>query len=165
MVIATQYLLPGAIGSLYSTYLGASGGKSPYSWSLQSGSFPYGLNLSTATGALSGIPSAAGTFSCTFKITDAQGVSATKLLTLQIANYAISSARIGYAYSYGLTASGGTAPYSWLLTGGALPPGLKLASSGVVSGTPIKTGSYTFTIRVTDSKGLTGVSTVLMKVL
>lgn len=166
VVIATQYLLPGAVGSPYSTYLGASGGKSPYRWSLQSGQFPSGLNLNATTGAISGTPSSAGTFSCTVKATDAQGgVSATKTFTLQIANYSIPNARIGYAYSYRLTASGGTAPYSWLQTGGALPPGLKLASSGVVSGTPAKTGSYTFAIRVTDSKGLTGVSTVLMKVL
>lgn len=165
VVIATQYLPAGAVGSLYSTYLGISGGKSPYIWSLQSGQLPYGLNLNVATGAISGAPSVAGIFSCTFKITDAQGVSTTKSLTLLIANYAIRSARIGYAYSYGLTVSGGTKPYSWLLTDGALPPGLKLASSGILSGTPVKTGSYTFTIRVTDSKGLTGVSTVLVKVL
>ncbi|MBT1073312.1 S8 family serine peptidase [Pelotalea chapellei] len=165
VVIATKYFPPGVVGSLYSTYLGASGGKSPYLWSLQSGSLPAGLTLNPTTGALSGIPSAAGTFSCVVKVTDSLGAYSTGSFSVQLANYAITSARAGYAYSYRLNASGGTSPYTWALTGGELPPGLTLASSGVISGIPSKTGSYVFTAKVTDSRGLSGVSTILMKVL
>jgi len=58
----------------------------------------------------------------------------------------------GFAYSQTLTASGGTVPYSWALTGGSLPAGLSLASaSGIVSGSPSTPGSFNFTVRVTDS--------------
>jgi len=48
--------------------------------------------------------------------------------------------------------TGGTAPLTWKVTGGALPPGLKLdARSGVISGTPTLPGTYKFQIAVVDS--------------
>jgi hypothetical protein len=48
------------------------------------------------------------------------------------------------AYSATLTASGGTAPYTWLLTSGTLPAGLMLnAATGAISGTPTVTASAT----------------------
>lgn len=165
VIITTQSLPPGAIGFAYSTYLGASGGKAPYSWYIQSGSLPYGLSLNTTTGAISGTPSTAGSYSIILRATDAQGTFTTSSLVMQIANKAITDARTGYAYYYKLSASGGTAPYSWTLTGGALPPGLLLASSGVISGTPSKAGSYFFNAKVTDSRGLYAVTTLLLKVL
>jgi|LSQX01.3.fsa_nt_gb hypothetical protein len=55
-------------------------------------------------------------------------------------------------YSISLEASGGTAPYRWSRLSGSLPPGLRLSSSGVISGTPTSMGSYTFTVRVTDDR-------------
>ena len=54
-------------------------------------------------------------------------------------------------YSQTLTASGGTAPYGWALMSGFLPPGLSLSPGGQISGTPTSTGTYSFTVRVTDS--------------
>ncbi|SEJ32773.1 Putative Ig domain-containing protein [Dyadobacter sp. SG02] len=52
-----------------------------------------------------------------------------------------------------LTAEGGTPPYTWALTGGALPNGLKLNKNGKIQGMPSKEGNYQFTAKVTDSKG------------
>ena len=52
-----------------------------------------------------------------------------------------------------LTADGGTPPYSWALAGGALPKGLELDKNGKIHGMPTKEGNYTFTAKVTDSKG------------
>lgn len=52
-----------------------------------------------------------------------------------------------------LAAEGGAPPYSWALAGGALPKGLKLDKSGKITGMATKEGNYTFTARVTDSKG------------
>jgi len=56
------------------------------------------------------------------------------------------------AYSALVEASGGFPPYAWSLSSGDLPPGLDLDSStGVISGTPTSTGTYSFTIGVEDS--------------
>ncbi len=60
------------------------------------------------------------------------------------------------AYSQTLAASGGTGPYTWSLTAGALPGGLTLSSGGVISGTPTSTGAFNFTVKATDSLGTSG---------
>ena len=57
------------------------------------------------------------------------------------------------AYSTTMSASGGTAPYTWLDLGGHLPSGLSISSGGVVSGTPTVVGVFTTTIRATDNVG------------
>lgn len=64
---------------------------------------------------------------------------------------------VGATYTTQLTASGGIGPYSWDFVSGKLPEGLSLASSGTISGTPLSTsvGTSYFTVRVTDSFGLT----------
>ena len=53
-----------------------------------------------------------------------------------------------------ITASGGTVPYSFDAIG-ALPPGLALSSTGLISGTPTTPGTVTFSLRATDSRGCT----------
>ncbi len=57
----------------------------------------------------------------------------------------------GRPYSFVLTASGGVLPYSWSITSGALPPGLRLGSSAVLTGTPTVEGNFTFTLEVRDA--------------
>lgn len=48
-----------------------------------------------------------------------------------------------------------TAPYSWSVSAGALPPGLALQPNGQLFGTPTATGTSTFTVRVADATGKT----------
>lgn len=62
----------------------------------------------------------------------------------------------GTAYSETVTAQGGTSPYTFTITSGALPTGCTMSSGGVVSGTPTAAGIYSFTIQVTDTNGHTG---------
>jgi hypothetical protein len=59
----------------------------------------------------------------------------------------------GVAFNQTLAGSGGTAPYSFSVTAGALPTGLTLTPAGVLSGTPTTPGTFTFTIRGTDTTG------------
>jgi Zn-dependent metalloprotease len=59
--------------------------------------------------------------------------------------------------SFTVSASGGSAPYTW--TGTGLPPGVTISSSGTVSGTPTTAGTYSSTVTATDSAGATGSAT------
>jgi hypothetical protein len=59
----------------------------------------------------------------------------------------VTNAYAGYTFS----ASGGSPPYAWAVTAGSLPGGLTLAPDGTLAGTPTAVGSFTFTVRATDS--------------
>src|ERR1019366_1160010 len=58
---------------------------------------------------------------------------------------------VGVPYSQALSATGGTAPYGWVLTGGTLPAGLTLNLGGTITGTPYISGTFGFTARVVDA--------------
>ena len=75
---------------------------------------------------------------------------------LTISAGSVTNGVLGTAYSASLSATGGTAPYSWSVTSGALPGGLGLSTGGVISGTPTAGGAFNFTVRVTDSMGNSG---------
>ena len=102
-------------------------------------------------------------------MTDANGQSATQATSISISAgvsttfSAPPSAAVGGAYSDTLTATGGTAPYTWSVNAGTLPPGITLSAAGVLSGTPTTTGSYPFTVNVTDAnKGVATASITLV---
>ena len=63
----------------------------------------------------------------------------------------------GEAYSRQLTASGGTAPYTFSILVGSLPAGLSLSSGGLISGSPTSAGVTTFTVQAIDNEGNGGV--------
>jgi len=142
--------LPGAtIGALYTQTLTAVFGTAPYKWALVpgQGSLPNGIVLNSTTGVLSGNPTATGVFSFSVQVTDSapQPQSSSQQLTIAVANpLAITTPATlpqegvkGAPYSLTLTATGGTAPYTWSVTTGALPLGLTLNSaSGVITGIP-----------------------------
>lgn len=62
----------------------------------------------------------------------------------------------GSAYSETITAQGGTSPYTFAVTAGALPTGTSMSSGGVISGTATAAGTFSFTVTVTDSLSFTG---------
>jgi hypothetical protein len=72
---------------------------------------------------------------------------------LAIASRALPAARVGRRYAARLKAVGGTAPYRWRRTSGALAPGLRLASTGRVTGVPRRTGTFKLRVRVVDGSG------------
>jgi hypothetical protein len=148
----------GSLNTSYSVNLAAFNGLAPYRWSLTGGSLPGGLLLSSA-GAITGTPGATGTFSFTATVTDALGATASRGFTIMIVNgLAVSSpailpgAMVGKSYTDTLAVSGGTAPYTWTISAGSLPPGLSF-SGDTIAGTPTATGNYAFTALVLDSAG------------
>ena len=83
--------------------------------------------------------------------------------SLAITTTSLASGIAGTSYSAGLTATGGTAGYSWSITSGQLPSGLTLApSSGVISGTPAASGTFSFGVTVTDSSSPQQVATATL---
>jgi len=156
--------LPGGTDTVaYSQTITASGGSSPYTFSVFSGALPTGLSLSSA-GKLSGTPSAAGTYNFTVAASDSIGCPGTQPYSVVIScptitvSGATSNGTLGVAYpSITNSASGGTSPYTFSISSGALPAGLTLNSAnGVISGTPLVGGSFTYVVRATDSHGCTG---------
>ncbi|MFN7976184.1 MAG: putative Ig domain-containing protein, partial [Acidobacteriota bacterium] len=154
----------GTIGVAYSQTVTASGGTAPYTFAVTAGALPAGLALNAATGVISGTPTATGTFNFTITATDANGCTGNRAYTVVISCGTITvnpaslpNGSTGVAYSQTVTASGGTAPYTFAVTAGALPPGLALnAATGVISGTPTATGTFNFTITATDANSCTG---------
>ncbi len=166
LAITTTSLPNGQVGTAYSTTLTATGGTTPYTWSLTSGTLPAGLSLNTSTGAITGTPTAtANATPLTFQLTDSSSPAQTKSvsLTLTIATSAppalnitttsLPNGQVGTPYNVTLAATGGTTPYTWSLTSGTLPAGLSLnASTGAITGTPTATANATpLTFKLTDS--------------
>ena len=159
--ITTASVPPEATQGLSLTFsLTASGGFPPYTWSQTAGNMPPGLQLNTSTGVISGTPSTPGAYSVTIRLRDSllQEVSRTFNTVInpapQILTSSLSGGSVNQAYNQILSASGGTAPLTWDLSSGALPPGIALNSAtGLLSGTPTVSGTTSFTVRLRDLYG------------
>jgi large repetitive protein len=160
VTITTTTLPAGTVGAAYSQTLAATGGTTPYTWSVASGTLPSGVTLSAA-GALSGTPTAAGTSNFTVQVTDAASRTDTQALSIvvgtgvNITTTTLPAGTVGAAYSQALAATGGTTPYTWAVSAGTLPAGVTLSGAGVLSGTPVGAGTSTFTVEVTDAAART----------
>jgi hypothetical protein len=144
----------------YGVQLEASGGDGGYTWDVVDGGLPAGVELGAA-GAITGSPEEPGSFPFTVQAVDGIGLTATRPLTLVVEpaplvrTTGLPAGTPGVVYSTALQAVGGTGAYAWSLIDGALPAGLALSTAGVVSGTPSASGSYAFTVRVTDEADAT----------
>jgi hypothetical protein len=173
----------GTIGSSTLMTRGAisvTGGTAPVSYAITSGGMSPGLSFNTLTGAITGTPTAIGSFNYTWQFTDANGAvaiytpayytypyppggEAGSIIIAPSSSPAITcgsppngSVFVPYSHDFSLTTSGGTPPYTFSVLSGALPTGVTLnASTGVISGTPTTIGTFTFVIEVTDSASAT----------
>lgn len=115
---------------------------------------------STSLGAKSG----------TVTVSSVNGGTRTVMLNAQVAcpaitvNAPLPAAEYGFAYSQVFTASGGTGPYVFAITSGALPHGLALTSAGTLAGTPTALGAFPLTVQATDAHGCSGTANVTVNV-
>jgi hypothetical protein len=168
--ITTSVLPDAQVGAAYDQTIAASGGTTPYRWSVSAGSLPAGLSLDPAVGVLTGTPSATGQDSFTVTLTDADGLTASKGYTLEVdaapaaplAPPSITTTSLpdgldGAPYAVTPDVSGGTGPYTFWLSSGTLPSGLSLnPTTGTINGT-VSSGATTetFTVAMTDGEGHT----------
>jgi len=157
----------GSVGTPYNQSVSASGGTAPYSFSVSSGALPTNLILNSATGAITGTPTTPGTFTFTITATDATGCSGSRQYTITITSPGCPAITLSpttlppgvvqQPYAQTITASGGTAPYTFAIAAGALPSGLSLnPATGLISGTPQVSGLFNVTIQATDAVGCQG---------
>src|SRR5262249_22318808 len=131
-------------------------------FAVTSGTLPTGLTLASG-GGLTGTPTAEGNFNFTVTATDSTGVCTGALsyavrvcpAAMAVNPASLPGGTIGTAYNQTLTGSGGTSPYTFAVTSGALPNGLSLSTAGVISGTPTTESNNSFTVTATDSFGCT----------
>ncbi|MFJ3115250.1 putative Ig domain-containing protein [Pseudomonas protegens] len=161
----------GTAGTPYSATLSATGGAVPYSYSITSGSLPTGLSLNTGTGAISGIPSAAGTSNLTITATDTNGATGSQAYSITI-NI---QAPVASAVSATVAANSSANPIPLSLSGGAATSvavasaashGTATASGTSISYTPTAgfSGADSFTYTATNASGTSSPATVTITV-
>lgn len=156
----------GSVGAAYNQVVSGSGGTAPYTFSISTGALPTGLVLNPATGAITGTPTAVGTFTFTITAVDAIGCPGSRQYTVNIAGAGcpvitlspstLPPGTAGTPYSQLITASGGTT-YTYTIASGALPTGFTLNNaSGLISGTTTQLGLFNFAVRATTTGGCFG---------
>jgi len=157
----TSGYYPGTVGMPFPTYTIAATG-SPTSFSVTG--IPPGLVLNPLTGAITGTPTAAGTYPLTATATNSFG-SGTSVFAIAIYAAVVvpvitsptsAPGTVGTAINtFPITATG--VPTSYTATG--LPPGLTIDPvTGAITGTPTAAGTFVATITATNSAGSSSVT-------
>jgi large repetitive protein len=172
--IQNQSVPGGTIGQPYSVTFTAlsitstnpvQGTPASATWSIQSGSLPDGVTMSSA-GILSGTPTTEGSYTFVVKAAGGGNSTDTETETLTVRQpMTVSSplrlgaqeskSEVGVPFNATLTASGGSGSFTWALASGNLPDGVTLQPDGTISGTPTAAGRFTFVSKATDSEGRT----------
>ena len=157
--ILTSSLPDATVGVNYVQTIQATGGSSPYLFSISTGSLPPGITF-TPAGILTGVPTTDGIYSFTVLAIDSFGLQASRGYSLNskgsilITKTDLAKGFVGAPYSQQLVAQGGTPPYIWTPFGTPIPPGLSInQTTGVLAGTPTTVGDFFFAIQVSDSRG------------
>ena len=163
IAIVTASPLPvGEVNAFYNQPIQASDCNGTYNWSQTGGALPGNLSLYSGGQfySLSGYPTNSGTFTFTVQVddgsttTNSQQFSVTISNALQITTTSLPNGTNGSAYSQQLQATGGQPPYTnWFLVSGSPPPNLALSNNGLISGNAAGSGTFTFTVGLSDILG------------
>jgi hypothetical protein len=140
----------------------------PLQWKVVAGAIPTGMSgpsfQGQTAGNIIGTPTLEGTYAFTLQATDGTGATDRKTFTITVTAPrpltittpgSQPAGTVGQGYCcVSLAADGGVPGYAWTLVSGTLPPGLQL-SRGVIGGTPTTRGTFSFTVRATDSRATT----------
>ena len=149
----------GTIGTAYNQMLSALPAGGNYSFAVSSGALPAGVTLNNATGALTGTPTALGSYNFSITATgfgnctvtqNYQVVIACPTATISPATLPSATINLSYNQSFTVTGLSGTPTFG---LSGALPAGVSLTSGGVLSGLPTQGGVFNFIITAMNSNG------------
>ena len=146
--------------------LTSGGGGGTLTFSQTAGALPAGFTLNTSTGAITAtaVTAPVGNYNFTIQVvsTGPPSSNASKSFTLTLVPFfngttpnTLPAGTEGTPYSQNITSTGGITPFTYQYIFGSLPPGLSVSTinptTGLVSGTPTTSGTFTFTISATDS--------------
>ena len=163
----------GVVGRSYSGQLAAAGGTAPYRWTAVSK--PSWATVS-ASGAVTGVPTAAGPDVFALTVTDAAGRTATRQYTVNVSGPLVvrdlagrlgssvgGTVLAGTRFSFPVPVYGGTRAYA--VTGDVVPAGVTVSGSGTVSGSLSTPGDRTLTVSVRDAVGARVTKTLTLRVV
>lgn len=153
---------PPAYNTFAYSYTFVANGYPAPTYAVSSGSLPAGLNLDSTTGLLSGTPTGSGTATFIVTATNSSGSASTGLKEITTTvpvtptfgpSTPLPNAIVGTPFTYSFPSNGNPAPV-YAVASGSLPLGVTLDSAtGVLSGTPSGTGTFIFTISITNPSG------------
>lgn len=176
-------LLDASVGQPYEGFILTSHGDGG-TFSIAAGNLPPGLTMPAQYGAagtiVAGTPTREGSFTFRVHGVDQMGEPLAETYRIVVGpplpmtdtTPAMPAGRVGRAYAADFSLSGGAAPYTWSVAGGRLPPGLRPVSTDAptdnhnqLEGTPTRSGTYHFTMKVTDrfGKSATGPETLVVR--
>ncbi len=169
LTLHTTTLPDAVVGVPYDEALGISGGADPYTIQAIKGALPEGIGPNGTN--LTGTPTVAKKFKFTLQVRDDTGAAISQQFAIQVfkalevSTQSLKNGKVGKNYKASLKATGGKAPYTWVLkSGSTLPANLQLSPSGQISGAPAGPSSGNVTFQVTDGLGVTTERTLLLTI-